>query len=147
MNGVRFLVHQSSRRSDNRKLVSITRSASVAVVSEIAPRWMTASSLRPSSQAGGAGGATLSASRGVSGGRVWPPWGRGGGGGGPHLVGGRALGEMPPFAPRAGAPPARIAGPPARLGPPPPIPPDNPGPAGDQQHSRSATAPFLCPSG
>src|SRR5215467_296392 len=62
MNGVRFLVHQSSRRSDNRKLVSTTRSASVAVVSEIAPRWMMASSLRCSSQARSDDGATMSAS-------------------------------------------------------------------------------------
>src|SRR4029453_18094730 len=62
MNGVPFLVHQSSRRNESRKLVSTTRSASVAVVSEIAPRWMTASSLRWSSQAGSAGGATMSAS-------------------------------------------------------------------------------------
>ena len=50
MNGVRVAVHQSSSRSERRKLVSITRSPSVAVVSEIAPMWMTASSLRPSSQ-------------------------------------------------------------------------------------------------
>ena len=47
MNGVRVTVHQSSRRSDRRKLFSITRSPSVAVVSEMAPMWMTASSLRP----------------------------------------------------------------------------------------------------
>ena len=50
MNGVAFAVHQSSSRIDRRKLVSITRSPSVAVVSEIAPRWMTASSRRPFSQ-------------------------------------------------------------------------------------------------
>ena len=50
MNGTPFAVHQSSRRIEKRKLVSITRSPSVAVVSEIAPRWITASSLRPSSQ-------------------------------------------------------------------------------------------------
>ena len=50
MNGVRVAAHQSSSRSDRRKLVSSTRSASVAVVSEMAPRWMTASSLRLSSQ-------------------------------------------------------------------------------------------------
>jgi len=37
MNGVRVAVHQSSRRSDSRKLFSITRSPSVAVVSEMAP--------------------------------------------------------------------------------------------------------------
>ena len=47
MNGVALAVHQSSSRIDSRKLVSITRSPSVAVVSEIAPRWMTASSRRP----------------------------------------------------------------------------------------------------
>src|ERR1035441_5104054 len=51
MNGVRVAVHQSSRRSDSRKLFSITRSPSAAVVSEMAPMWMTASSLRLSSQA------------------------------------------------------------------------------------------------
>ena len=50
MNGTRAPVHQSSRRSERRKLFSMTRSPSVAVVSEMAPRWMTASSLRPSSQ-------------------------------------------------------------------------------------------------
>ena len=44
-----------------RKLFSITRSASVAVVSEIAPMWMTASSLRPSSQRIRSAGATTSA--------------------------------------------------------------------------------------
>ena len=37
-------VHQSSSRIDIRKLVSMTRSPSVAVVSEIAPRWKMASS-------------------------------------------------------------------------------------------------------
>ena len=52
MNGVAFAVHQSSSRIDSRKLVSITRSPSVAVVSEMAPRWMTASSRRPFSQSG-----------------------------------------------------------------------------------------------
>ena len=50
MKGVRVAVHQSSSLSERRKLVSMTRSPSVAVVSEIAPMWMTASSLRPSSQ-------------------------------------------------------------------------------------------------
>ena len=50
MNGVALAVHQSSSRIDRRKLVSITRSPSVAVVSEMAPRWMTASSRRPFSQ-------------------------------------------------------------------------------------------------
>ena len=47
MNGVALAVHQSSSRIDRRKLVSMTRSPSVAVVSEIAPRWMIASSRRP----------------------------------------------------------------------------------------------------
>src|SRR5262245_28244510 len=61
MNGVRVVVHQSSSLSDSRKLVSITRSASVAVVSEIAPRWMTASSLRLSSQPNSSLGGTTSA--------------------------------------------------------------------------------------
>ncbi len=61
MNGVRLSVHQSSRRSEVRKLFSITRSPSVAVVSEIAPMWMTASSLRPSSQAISSDGGTKSA--------------------------------------------------------------------------------------
>src|SRR6202022_4562276 len=37
MNGVAWAVHQSSSRIERRKLVSITRSPSVAVVSEIAP--------------------------------------------------------------------------------------------------------------
>ncbi len=62
MNGVRDSVHQSSRRSDRRKLLSITASPSRAVVSEIAPRWMTASSLRPSSQRGRSAGGMKSAS-------------------------------------------------------------------------------------
>jgi hypothetical protein len=55
-------VHQSSNRSDRRKLVSITRSPSVAVVSEIAPRWITASSRRPDSHAESWEGGTKSAS-------------------------------------------------------------------------------------
>src|SRR6185437_16183758 len=62
MSGVAVAVHQSSNRSDRRKLVSITRSPSVAVVSEIAPMWMTASSLRPSSQPRSSDGGTKSAS-------------------------------------------------------------------------------------
>src|SRR5262245_38449641 len=62
MNGVRVAVHQSSSLSDRRKLVSMTRSPSVAVVSEMAPRWITPSSLRPSSQANRSPGATTSAS-------------------------------------------------------------------------------------
>ena len=61
MNGVRVEVHQSSSRSDRRKLFSITASPSVAVVDEIAPRWTTASSLRPSSQPSRSGGRTKSA--------------------------------------------------------------------------------------
>src|SRR6202171_2839882 len=62
MNGVAFAVHQSSSRVDSRKLVSITRSPSVAVVSEMAPRWMMASSRRPFSQSGNSAGGTMSAS-------------------------------------------------------------------------------------
>ena len=61
MNGTRAPVHQSSSRIEVRKLFSITRSASVAVVSEMAPMWMTASSLRPSSQPNRSAGATTSA--------------------------------------------------------------------------------------
>ena len=61
MNGVRVCVHQSSRRSDSRKLLSITASPSVAVVSEMAPMWMMASSLRPSSQRVRSAGGTKSA--------------------------------------------------------------------------------------
>ncbi|GAA0007861.1 hypothetical protein BRDID11002_78670 [Bradyrhizobium diazoefficiens] len=41
---------------ERRKLVSNTRSPSVAVVAEIAPRWITASSLRPFSQSGSSAG-------------------------------------------------------------------------------------------
>src|SRR5580700_11258665 len=62
MNGVRVAVHQSSSFSDRRKLFSITASPSVAVVAEMAPRWMTASSLRPASQSRRAAGGTKSAS-------------------------------------------------------------------------------------
>ena len=62
MNGVALAVHQSSSRIEKRKLVSITRSPSVAVVSEMAPRWMTASSLRPFSQSASSAGGTMSAS-------------------------------------------------------------------------------------
>src|ERR1051325_10551492 len=47
---------------ERRKLVSMTRSPSVAVVSEIAPIWMTASSLRPLSQSISSPGGTTSAS-------------------------------------------------------------------------------------
>ncbi len=63
MNGVRVAVHQSSSMSGRRKLVSMTRSPSLAVVSEIAPMWKTASSLRPDSQPARSAGATKSASR------------------------------------------------------------------------------------
>ena len=45
--GVRVVAHQSSSRSESRKLLSMTSSPSVAVVDEMAPRWITASSLRP----------------------------------------------------------------------------------------------------
>ena len=62
MKGVACAVHQSSSRIERRKLVSITRSPSVAVVSEMAPRWMTASSRRPFSQSGNCAGGTMSAS-------------------------------------------------------------------------------------
>src|SRR6516165_5196428 len=63
MNGVPVAVHQSSRRSGRRKLVSMTRSPSVAVVSEIAPMWKMAWSSRPASQADRSAGGTKSASR------------------------------------------------------------------------------------
>ena len=62
MNGVRVAAHHSNKRSDSRKLVSMTRSASVAVVEEMAPRCTTASSLRPSSQRNRSAGGTNSAS-------------------------------------------------------------------------------------
>src|SRR5216684_2874095 len=62
MNGVALAVHQSSSRIDSRKLVSITRSPSVAVVSEMAPRWITASSFRPISHSISSVGGTKSAS-------------------------------------------------------------------------------------
>ncbi|MGC0396791.1 hypothetical protein ABIF91_009177 [Bradyrhizobium sp. USDA 241] len=62
MNGTAFIVHQSSRRIDRRKLVSKTRSPSVAVVAEIAPRWIMASNLRPLSQSGSSAGGTISTS-------------------------------------------------------------------------------------
>src|SRR3954464_12163464 len=62
MNGTPAAVHQSNNRIEQRKLLSITRSASVAVVSEMAPIWTTASSLRPSSQRNRSAGLTTSAS-------------------------------------------------------------------------------------
>src|ERR1700728_5238004 len=61
MNGVRVVVHQSSSRSDSGKLFSMMASPSIAVVAEMAPRWMTASSLRPSSQRSSAAGGIKSA--------------------------------------------------------------------------------------
>src|ERR1041385_4760891 len=63
MNGVRLTVHQSSSRIDRRKLVSITRSPSVAIVSEIAPKWIMPSSLRPSNQPDSSEGGTTSSNR------------------------------------------------------------------------------------
>ncbi len=74
MNGVAFAVHQSSSRIERRKLVSITRSPSVAVVSEMAPRWMTASSRRPFSQSGSSLGGTMSASWRLARLRHLPSW-------------------------------------------------------------------------
>src|SRR5258708_29872926 len=74
MNGVALAVHQSSSRIDRRKLVSITRSPSVAVVSEMAPRWMTASSRRPFSQSGNSAGGTMSASCRLARLRHLPSW-------------------------------------------------------------------------
>src|SRR4029450_12899551 len=62
MKGVRVAVHQSRSLRERRKLVARTTSASVAVVSETAPRWMTASSLRRSSQPISSPGGTTSAS-------------------------------------------------------------------------------------
>src|SRR5579863_3735256 len=62
MNGVRVAVHQSRRRSERRKLDSMSASPSVAVVDEMAPRCSTASSLRPSSQCARSPGGTKSAS-------------------------------------------------------------------------------------
>ncbi len=50
MNGVDVVVHQSSSFIGRTKFACITWSPSVAVVSEIAPRWMIAWSLRPCSQ-------------------------------------------------------------------------------------------------
>src|SRR5579872_53163 len=61
MNGVRVAVHQSKRRSESRKLASMRASPSVAVVDEMAPRCITASSLRPSSQRRRSAGGTKSA--------------------------------------------------------------------------------------
>ena len=76
MSGVEFAVHQSSSRIDSRKLVSITRSPSVAVVSEMAPRWMTASSRRPFSQSISSAGGTKSASWRLARLRHLPSWPR-----------------------------------------------------------------------
>src|SRR5580692_9578920 len=58
MNGVRVAAHHSNRRSDSRKLFSMTASPSVAVVEEMAPMCTTASSLRPSSQRNRSAGGT-----------------------------------------------------------------------------------------
>src|SRR3954470_11265566 len=74
MNGAALVVHQSSNRIDSRKLVSITRSPSVAVVSEIAPRWITASSRRPFSQSTSSPGGTTSASWRLARLRHLPSW-------------------------------------------------------------------------
>src|SRR5882757_10319200 len=74
MNGVVLAVHQSSSRNDSRKLVSITRSPSVAVVSEMAPRWITASSRRPFSQSINSVGGTKSASWRLARLRHLPSW-------------------------------------------------------------------------
>src|ERR1700730_7237315 len=76
MHGVAWAVHQSSSRIDRRKLVSITRSPSVAVVSEMAPRWMMASSRRPLSQSGNCAGGTMSASWRLARFRHLPSWPR-----------------------------------------------------------------------
>src|SRR5882762_2616415 len=74
MNGVAWAVHQSSSRIGRRKLVSITRSPSVAVVSEMAPRWMMASSRRSFSQPGNSAGGTISASCRLARLRHLPSW-------------------------------------------------------------------------
>src|SRR6266404_3602876 len=74
MNGVAWAVHQSSSRIDKRKLVSITRSPSVAVVSEMAPRWMMASSRRPFSHSGNSAGGTMSESCRLARLRHLPSW-------------------------------------------------------------------------
>src|ERR1700761_5843631 len=74
MNGVAVAVHQSSSRSEKRKLVSITRSPSVAVVSEIAPRWITASSRRPFSHSPSSAGGTISANCRLARLRHLPSW-------------------------------------------------------------------------
>src|SRR5271154_2832050 len=63
MKGVRVAAHQSSKRSDSRKLFSMMASPSVATVEEMAPRWITASSLRVSSQRISSPGGTKSANR------------------------------------------------------------------------------------
>src|SRR5262245_19370998 len=74
MNGTALAGNQSSNRIEKRKLVSITRSPSVAVVSEIAPRWITASSLRPFSQSASSAGGTMSASWRLARLRHLPSW-------------------------------------------------------------------------
>src|SRR6266404_8916669 len=74
MNGVAWAVHQLSSRIDRRKLVSTTRSPSVAVVSEMAPRWMMASNRRPFSQSGNSAGGTMSESCRLARLRHLPSW-------------------------------------------------------------------------
>src|SRR3954447_24236114 len=74
MSGTALAVHQSSSRIEQRKLVSMTRSPSVAVVSEMAPRWMTASSRRPVSQLARSAGGPMSASWRLARLRHLPSW-------------------------------------------------------------------------
>src|SRR3954468_9697140 len=74
MNGTPLTVHQSSSRIDSRKLVSITSSPSVAVVSEMAPIWMTASRPRPFSHSISSAGGTMSASCRLARLRHLPSW-------------------------------------------------------------------------
>ena len=116
MNGTPRAVHQSSSRSERRKLFSITRSASVAVVSEIAPMWMTASSLRPSSQREQVGRR--------------------------HHVGELPLGEIAPLAVGAEHVVDDDVGPPGLVQGRDHIRADKSGPAGDQKHPRPAAVRF-----
>src|ERR1035437_10314631 len=74
MNGVALAVHQSNSRIDSRKLVSITRSPSVAVGSEIAPRCRIAWSCRPCSHCSSSAGGPPSASRRLARLRHLPSW-------------------------------------------------------------------------
>ena len=116
MNGIRASVHQSSSRSEQRKLVSITRSPSVAVVSEIAPMWMTASSLRPSSQREQVGRR--------------------------HDIGDLPLGEVAPLAVGAEHVVDHDIGAPGLVEARDHIRPDKSGPAGDQKHAQPAVVWF-----